>query len=108
MGSNVCKNILFVHPIFGCDTTSRLFGIEKKAFINKVKDQSSFVQEVQVFTKPKGNPRKVAKAGELALVTLYGGKIGENLDDIRLHKFSEHKFSGTTYSSSKICSSKIP
>jgi len=27
LGKNVCDNILFVHAILGCDTTSRLYGI---------------------------------------------------------------------------------
>ena len=29
LGADICKNILFIHAILGCDTTSRLYGLRK-------------------------------------------------------------------------------
>ena len=35
LGANVCANILFVHPILGCDTTPRIHGIGKGVALTK-------------------------------------------------------------------------
>ena len=35
---SVCDNILFMHAILGCDTTSRLFGLGKGLVLKKIQD----------------------------------------------------------------------
>ena len=35
LGANVCANILFVHAILGCDTTSKIHGIGKGVSTDK-------------------------------------------------------------------------
>ena len=35
LGQDICSNILFIHAILGCDTTSRLYGIGKEQVQNK-------------------------------------------------------------------------
>ena len=42
LGNAVCNNILFVHDILGCDTTSKLYGIGKGASLKVYKNNPVF------------------------------------------------------------------
>ena len=78
----MCKNILFLHTVSYCDTMSRPFGIGKSAPLKKFVDSSYFRTQANVFDES-------VKAGENALVALYGGKQGELLDSLRHRKYQE-------------------
>jgi hypothetical protein len=39
---DICKHILFLHAILGCDTTSHLYGIGKGASLKMFKSNSKF------------------------------------------------------------------
>lgn len=49
LGSTVCDNILFVHAILGCDTTSRMFGLGKGLALNKFMRNADFYEQAKVF-----------------------------------------------------------
>ena len=49
LGTFVCKHIPFLHAFLGCDTTSRLFGIEKGSILKKFKENKSPQQAATVF-----------------------------------------------------------
>ena len=70
----VSNNILFIHAILGCDTTSRLYGLGKALVVKKL----------------KLNEEEIIMAGEKALVSLYGGSHGESIDDLRYRRFCEN------------------
>ena len=36
LGADICSNILFIHAILGCDTTSRLYGLGKEIHLQCV------------------------------------------------------------------------
>ena len=73
--SALCNSILFLHAISGCSTTSRPFGITKSAPLKKFSattesQQGSLMQLIDTCADD------VVKAGENALVTMYGGGGG--------------------------------
>ena len=85
----------FVHAVGGCDTTSRLFGIGKGVPLRKLKSDSHFRQQAEVF-KNKTSKEEVFTAGEKALVSLYGGRTNESLDTLRYRRFCEKVSGGTS------------
>ena len=89
LGDVVVSNVLFSHSLLGCDTTSRLYGIGKAKALSKIKMNSFFVHQAQVFMKSNSEKAAVIEAGDHALVAIYNGLQGENLDGLRLRKFCE-------------------
>ena len=76
LGPKVCDNLLFIHAILGCDSTSRLFGIGKGMALKKVKSDTSFLKQAKVFSQSQENVGNgiIIAAGEKALVSLYGSE----------------------------------
>jgi len=70
LGPDICNNILFIHAVLGCDTTSRLYGIGKGISLNKFKTSSHFVQQAKVFDVQSMSADDVVTAGEKALVII--------------------------------------
>lgn len=48
-GQDVCNNLLFIHAILGCDTTSHIHGIGKGASLKKFLLDHHFRDQAQVF-----------------------------------------------------------
>ncbi|KAG7157176.1 hypothetical protein Hamer_G010018 [Homarus americanus] len=76
LGSEVCVNILFVHAILGCDTTSSLYGVGKKIGLKLIHTTKVFLEQAQVFSKRDSTQADIIKAGESALVHIYKGLQG--------------------------------
>jgi len=96
LGENVTDCLLFVHAILGCDTTSRLCGIGKPSALKKAQSSEHFRQQAAVFNSSNATHLEVVAAGEKALVSLYGGKPGQTLDNLRLHTFYQKVSASTT------------
>ncbi|CAC5393642.1 unnamed protein product [Mytilus coruscus] len=88
LGEDVCLQLPFVHAITGCDTTSRLHRIGKPAVLKKIKSDHHLQTQGEVFLKESMGKDDVCKAGEEALVNLYGGMSLEGLDILRWRKFT--------------------
>ena len=73
LGQDLCSNILFIHTILGCDTTSRFYGIGKGAAISKFKASSMFREQANVFHSDSASTHDVIDAGEKTLVLIYNG-----------------------------------
>ena len=86
LGLDVCSNILFVHALLGCDTTSRILGIGKPVVLRKLKTDAHFRVQAAVFSNTAAAKEDIIAAGERALVCLYNGRSGESLDFLALHK----------------------
>ena len=80
IGPFVCKHILFLHALLGCDTTSRLFGIGKAAIMKTFRTNTVLQQSAKVFDDESAAPEEIAVAGEKALVEMYNGKKNESLN----------------------------
>ena len=52
LGRKLCDNLLFVHAISGCDTTSRLFGLGKGVAVKKIENDPVFYTQSLVFSQP--------------------------------------------------------
>ena len=48
LGSVVTNNIMFLHAILGCDTTSGVYGLGKKLSISKIKSDNQFHDQAKV------------------------------------------------------------
>jgi len=79
----VCKNLLFLHAILGCDTTSRLHGIGKALALKILKQiPCRFLQKAEIFDRPAGTvttKEDIIVAGEKALLSLYSDGSYERL-----------------------------
>ena len=81
-------HLLFMHAIFGCETTSRLFGLGKGIVVNKLSD-SHFYKSAETFTKRNVSKEDVISVGDTALVLLYGGSCAEGLGSLRYKWFCD-------------------
>ena len=71
LGADISENILFMHAISGCDTTSGVYGLGKKVAVTKMKTSKILQKQAEVFLKSDVGTDDVIKAGETALVCLY-------------------------------------
>jgi hypothetical protein len=84
LGDDLCTDLLFVHAFTGCDTTSRIFGIGKKSFVQKIiKGESVFRTCSNIFCSPDKDRDTVESAGCKALVSLFNGNQNEYLATLR-------------------------
>ena len=88
LGPSVCAVLTFVHAIAGFDTTSRLFGIGKGTPPKKLMSDPNFKKQAEVFSA-NVSMDSIISAGEEAIVSLYGGNVGEGLDKLRYRRFLE-------------------
>ena len=87
LGADICSNILFIHAILGCDTTSRRYGLGKGLSLKRFTSSALFRDKAEQFFKKGAIVDDVIDVGEAALVCLYTGKEGDNLDGQRYAKF---------------------
>jgi len=78
LGANVCPNVLLVHTILGCDTTSRIHGIGKGVALTKIRIDALFREQANVFNHPGTSKDEVIMAGEKALLCLYNCRSDES------------------------------
>ena len=89
--------MLFLHVLLGCDTTSRIYGIGKATALKKAMTNKHFRKQAQVFESGTPTVEELVTVGEQAIVCVYGGNIGENLDDLRYKHFIEKVASSAAY-----------
>ena len=89
LGREVCTNLLFLHAITGCDTTSRLYGVGKATALKKFENVPYLGEQANVFSchSPVSD---ILTAGEKALVLFFGGKPGVGLDALRYQRYFEN------------------
>ena len=89
LGPYLCNQMLYIHAMLGCDTTFRFRGIGKGAFLKKIRSSKTLQQSAKVFDSPRSTKIDIEKAGEIAIVELYGGKRTDTLNHLRHKKFCE-------------------
>ncbi len=97
MDPKICSNILFLHALLGCDTTSHLYGIGKDTALKKFKLSPHFQEQASLLYIESATCEEVCTAGDQVLVIVYGGGSGESLDSLRYKRFCEKV--STSYSS---------
>ena len=97
LGSLVCDNILFLHALLGCDTTSRIFGIGKPSALSVLKKSPIFCRAAERFRDATSRKTDITAAGEIALVALYGGSEDQSLNDLRHIHFCKKVSSSSSF-----------
>ena len=90
---DLTESLLFMHAISGCDTTSRPYGIGKATVLMKY---AVLKTTASVFKCPSSSPESIEKAGEDALLKMYGC-TSATLNSARVAKFSSKVSTSTTY-----------
>ena len=88
LGKEVCRSLLFLHAVTGCDTTSRLYGVGKAKELKKFFDVPYFREQANVFSSHSALS-DIVTAGEKALVSLFGGQPSDGLDALRYKRYFE-------------------
>ena len=88
-------------------TTSRLYGLGKGLSLKILTSSALFRDKAEQFFKKDTTVDDVIDAGEAALVCLYTGKEGDNLDGQRYAKFC-NKVATNKVGAPDLCSSEIP
>jgi len=90
LGYSICSYLLFVHAFSGCDSTSRIFGVGKKAVFEKLlKGNSVLLSCADQFLSPNQERGLIEKFGNQAMVVLFGGKDDESLTSLRYRILSK-------------------
>ena len=103
LGQEICRHILFIHAISGCDTTSGLYGISKGRPLKKFVSDTHFREHVKVFDSLPASKEEIVKAGEQVIVCLYNGDPEEELDGLRFRRYYLKVPTGTSRFSHKAC-----
>ena len=85
--TDLTENLLFIHALTGCDTTSRLQGIGKGTALKRLSSSSELCKLGQKFMQSSADPTEIIKAGEKAIMILYHVKGNNTLDSMRYTKF---------------------
>ena len=96
LGKEVCRNLLFLHAITGCDTASRLYGVGKASALKKFENVLHFKEQANVFSCHSA-VSDVVTAGEKAFVSLFGGKPGVCLNALRYQRYFKKLASRTSH-----------
>ena len=72
LGKEVCRSLLFLYGVTGCDTTSRLYGAGKATALKKFLDVPYFKEQANVFSSHSA-VSDIVTASENALVSLFRG-----------------------------------
>jgi len=97
LGPEICKNLLFLHAILGCDTASQLYMILEKVFCLRNLGQANIFKSKQKSFMHHQLYQDIIAAGEQALMTLYNGRPGETLDYFCYRCFCEKVATNTTF-----------
>jgi len=81
---SLSEALLFLHAISGCDTTSRPHGIGK---VTVLKKYAALKNSTYIFMSPSSSKEAIEKAGEKALLVIYGCPTSPNLNSARVKKF---------------------
>jgi hypothetical protein len=94
LGQETCKVIPVIHAISGCDTTSKLYGVGKRAALKKFMDSQTLKELGDVFMKIF-QMEDIIKSGE---------ELSQICMEVFLPKVS--MFSGTSNSQAKLLQAK--
>ncbi len=84
LATDLSESVLFLHAMSGCDTTSRPYGIGKVTVLAKYATLKKFAS---IFMSSDSSREKIEKAGEDALLLIYGCTSSLNLSSARVTKF---------------------
>ena len=83
LGHEVCQQLLVIHAVGGCDTTSALYGIGKATVFRRITAVRANKHLVHTMQNENANKDEVIAAGLSLMVRVYGGKPADKLNKMR-------------------------
>jgi hypothetical protein len=83
LGASVVGQLLVIHALSGCDTTSALYGLGKVSVFKKITSTAKLMEFVDIVGCPTASQSDVAAAGCKLLTVLYGGEVSNSLNKLR-------------------------
>ena len=83
----ICKNILFLHAWFGCDTTSSIYGFGKTFALKWIENSQVAATHVSIFSQEDQSPEVIEEAGKNLFKDLYKGSVQDSLNDLRFNLY---------------------
>ena len=104
LGHEMCSQLMFIHAMTGSDTTSRIFGVDKKtAFQYLAKGEPVLRSCVIAFTIPNHTTELIDNLGCQAMAVLFGGNGTDSLATMRCNIFSQKVVSASSFVSQNVC-----
>jgi len=98
VGKNLCSQLLFVHAFTGCDSTSRIFGVGKRAIFHKfVKGDTLLNCSAAQFLIPNKKRKNIEDSGITAMSLVFGGTGGETLASLRHSMLTKKMISAKSF-----------
>ena len=88
IGYNMCQQILVLHALGGCDTTSAIFGHGKGTLFMRLGRNDRLRNHVETLQNAAATHTEVRQAGLQLLIALYDGKPTDTLDSLRYVAYS--------------------
>jgi hypothetical protein len=79
IGRSACDQILVLHALGGCDTTSSIYGLGKATMFNRLNSDKSIRPYVQTVQCAEAMHNQVKEVGVALMIAVYGGKPGDCL-----------------------------
>ena len=94
----MCSQLLCIHAITGCDTTSRIFGVGKRSAFHKLlKGDTILRNSANAFTVPQQPTEVIDDLGCQVMAVLFGGKSTDALAKMRYNNFSRKVVSASSF-----------
>lgn len=95
---SIADNILFLHAVGGCDTTSALFKIGKMRYLQILKKNPALTEVISIFKDPMADPQSIVSAGHSFLTELFKtlDKDATSLDKLRYKSYLRSAYKTST------------
>ena len=93
---DVSENILAIHAILGCDTTSRIHNIGKGDSLKKFIANEEFRYHLSKFGNLNATQNEIADSAQKLIIILYGERNEVKLGNIRYRMFCKKVASSKT------------
>ena len=97
IGIETCKLLLFAHAFLGCDTTSKRYGVGKATGLKLIRDNEDFKMMAETFFNKISSVEDIDRAGERAMVIVYGGEMSKQLNKLRYEMFQRKVAVATSF-----------
>ena len=83
IGPIAMKQLIVIHALTGCDTTSALYGHGKVSAFKRLTGKKADLESSDILGKDNATQTEVSEAGIQLLIQLYGGKRNVNINILR-------------------------
>ena len=88
----MCKCLLFVHAMSGCDSTSSFFRIRKIKLFNMMLGSENLRNECMIFGNPETPKDDISRVGQHVVCQMYMKGTTKGVNDLRYYLFMSPKY----------------